>query len=214
LLQWKKLDIATSSILAPPHKKKGLGQTTNKSNLRQKNRRKNKTTEKDVIAILEFFLESPPIESVPRQRMWWIVTQISAYLTQTLYSKDGDTVPCAVKKKLKCAVALFPRGKHDPHHDEDMRTMKKYQHMGVAIRKETEHAGFKSGFVEEIVTSRAHGRHGMSDDDDEDKSEHDEDESIPKKYLVVYFSHQEEEVVTEDEIIQNKLPSISFDMVG
>lgn len=170
-------------------------------------------TEKDVIAILDFFLESPPIDSVPRQRMWWIVSQITAYLTQTLYSNDGGTVPCAVKNKLNCAIALFPRGKHDPHHDEDARTMKKYQYMGVAIRKETEDAGFKSGFVEEIVTSRAHGRHGTSDGDDEDKGEHDEDESIPKKYLVVYFSHKEQEVVTEDEIIQNKR-RIPFDMVG
>ena len=66
-------------------------------------------TEKDVIAILDFFLESPPIDSVPRQRMWWIVSQITAYLTQTLYSNDGGTVPCAVKDKLICHCPFSSR---------------------------------------------------------------------------------------------------------
>ena len=171
-------------------------------------------TEKDVIAILDLFIESPPIESVPRQRMWWIVAQMSPYLTQILYRKAGGRMPPAVKKKLNRALALFPRGEHDPHHDGDMRAMKKYQHMGVAIRKETEHAGFKTGMVEQIVTPRPSGGPRIGDGDDEDEDpDKDEDESIPKKYLVVYFSGEGEEVVTEDEIVEGLLPN-SFGMMG
>ena len=92
--------------------------------------------------------------------------------------------------------------------------MKKYHYIGRCDKKRNRRCRIQIWLrQEEIVTSRAHGRHGTSDGDDEDKGEHDEDESIPKKYLVVYFSHKEQEVVTEDEIIQNKR-RIPFDMVG
>ena len=172
-------------------------------------------TEKDVIAILDLFIESPPIKSVPRQRMWWIIAQMRPYLTQILYSRAGGRMPPAVQNKLDRALDLFPRGKHDPHHDGDMRAMNKYQYMGVAIRKEMGHTGFKTGMVEQIVTSRPGGRPRMSDGDDEDEDgdEDDEDESIPKKYLVVYFSGEGEEVVTENEIVEGLLPN-SFGMMG
>jgi len=165
-------------------------------------------TERDVIAILDLFIESPPVESVPRQRMWWMIAQIRAYLIQILYQKVGGRMPPGVKERLDRALDLFPRGQNDPHHDGDMRAMNKYKYMGVAIRKERGHTGFKTGMVEQIVTPGPGDRPGESDGDDEG-----EDDRIPERYLVVFYSGEGDEIVTENEIVAGAMP-ITYGMMG
>ena len=115
-------------------------------------------TEKDINAILDLFLTSPPIESAPRQRMRWILDQLRPYLTQILYRRDLE-IPPSMENKLMQAVRLFPR-MDSPHHEEDMKAYQKYQFMGVMVRKEFGHTGFKTGMVEHIVTSRSGRKNG------------------------------------------------------
>jgi len=168
-------------------------------------------SESDVIAVLDLFLRSPPIAPKSRERMSWVVKQLRLYMTQVLYQKRMGRIPPLIHAKLISALDLFPRLENDPHRMADLRAKAKYQHLGTVIRKEVGASGFRTGFVEHIVKRRTGG--GGDEDEDEDAYD-DMFSAAPKEYLVVFYSHEDEQaVVTEKEIMENSLRS-TFGCIG
>mmetsp|Transcript_31826 Transcript_31826/g.93480 ORF Transcript_31826/g.93480 Transcript_31826/m.93480 type:complete len:1091 (+) Transcript_31826:287-3559(+) len=174
-------------------------------------------SESDVITVLDLFLRSPPIEPKSRERMSWVVKQLRLYMTQVLYQKRMGRIPARINAKLSRALDLFPRPEGDPYRMADLRAKAKYQYLGTVIRKEVGASGFRTGFVEHIVKRRAVGSGNDDDGNLDDELEEDYDDmfsAAPKEYLVLFYSHEEEQaVVTESEIMQNSLRS-TFGFIG
>ena len=175
-------------------------------------------SESDVIAVLDLFLQSPPIEPKSRQRMSWVVKQLRLYMTQVLYQRRNGRIPPRIHAKLIRALDLFPRPEGDPYHMADLRAKAKYEFLGKVIRKEVGASGFRTGFVEHIVKRRTGGDGGDTDDneaaDDDSDAYDDMISAAPKDYLVVFYSHEDEQaVVTEKEIEENSLLS-TFGCIG
>lgn len=177
-------------------------------------------SESDVIAVLDLFLQSPPIEPKSRQRMSWVVKQLRLYMTQVLYQRRNGRIPPRIHAKLIRALDLFPRPEGDPYHMADLRAKAKYEFLGKVIRKEVGASGFRTGFVEHIVKHRTDGDGGDDEGDEEVEVDGDSDacddviSAAPKEYLVVFYSHEDEQaVVTEKEIEESSLLS-TFGCIG
>ena len=174
-------------------------------------------SESDVVAVLDLFLRSPPIEPKSRQRMAWVVKQLRLYMTQVLYQRRNGRIPPRIHAKLIRALDLFPRPEGDPYHMADVRAKAKYEFLGKVIRKEVGASGFRTGFVEHIVKRRT-GGDGSDDDGEEGGGDSDVYDDVisaaPKEYLVVFYSHEDEQaVVTEKEIEESSLLS-TFGCIG
>ena len=175
-------------------------------------------SESDVIAVLDLFLQSPPIEPKSRQRMSWVVKQLRLYMTQVLYQRRNGRIPPRIHAKLIRALDLFPRPEGDPYHMADLRAKAKYEFLGKVIRKEVGASGFRTGFVEHIVKHRTDGDGGDDEGDEEVDGDSDACDDVisaaPKEYLVVFYSHEDEQaVVTEKEIEESSLLS-TFGCIG
>ena len=167
-------------------------------------------SESDVIAVLDLFLQSPPIEPKSRQRMSWVVKQLRLYMTQVLYQRKNGRIPPRIHAKLIRALDLFPRPEGDPYHMADLRAKTKFEFLGKVIRKEVGASGFRTGIVESFVKPRTDGDSGDDEGDevaDDDSDAYDDMISAaPKDYVVVFYSHEEEKAaVTEKEIEENSL---------
>lgn len=108
--------------------------------------------ERQVIDILQYFLQYPPEPSDARRRMWWLTKEIRTYCLEFLYAEENG-VPSHIAYLIEEALKLFPRNKT---HKQDLDILTKNQYLGDGVRMRITNSTnnkpqWLHGYVEDII---------------------------------------------------------------
>jgi len=158
--------------------------------------------ERQVIDILQYFLEFPPEPSDARRRMWWLTKEIRTYCLEFLYNKPNNNtaqsnnitqsnlpshIACLIEEVLK----LFPRSRT---YKPDLEILTKQQYLGDGVRMRVINSNnnkqqWLHGYVEEATYhTNCVNNDGTDTDDDDDDDDASEDNFM--RYKIVFINGQ------------------------